>query len=220
MKHQTKFIFLISFIAIFLARTESVFAQYERPRSADNSVLSKRNAFISVGSGIHYKYGLLGLGFGMMLNENVLGELNVGIGGYGYKSGFTAIFNAGSNKKWRPTLGFSRASGSNATQFEVEVVHQLLNYTITTEVDLAPAYVLTPGFQRVIVFRKGSNLAFDFGLAIALNTPSYQLSEDFVTIDGKMVSTNAVEFSDTQKLAFRLLRPSGIKIGISYNFGL
>jgi hypothetical protein len=81
MKHQTKFIFLISFIAIFLARTESVFAQYERPRSTDNSVLSKRNAFISVGSGIHYKYGLLGLGFGMMLNENVLGELNVGIGG-------------------------------------------------------------------------------------------------------------------------------------------
>jgi hypothetical protein len=70
------------------------------------------------------------------------------------------------------------------------------------------------------VFRKGSNLAFDFGLAIALNTPSYQLSEDLVTIDGKLVPTSAVEFSDAQKLAFRLLRPSGIKIGMSYNFGL
>jgi hypothetical protein len=35
-----------------------------------------------------------------------------------------------------------------------------------------------------------------------------------------MVPTSEVEFSDVQKLAFNLLRPSGIKIGMSYNFGL
>jgi hypothetical protein len=220
MIRQAKFIFILSFLAIFLVRTETVFAQYERPRSAENSVLNKRNAFISVGSGIHYKYGILGLGFGMMLNENVLGELNLGMGVYGFKSGFTAVFNAGSNKKWRPTLGFSRVSGADATPLQVEVVHQLLNHTLNTKVDLAPAFVLIPGFQRVIVFRKGSNLAFDFGLAIALNTPTYQLSEDIVTIDGKEVPTSALEFSEVQKLEFRLLRPSGIKIGMSYNFGL
>ena len=195
-------------------------AQYERPRSSESNDIRKRNAFISIGSGIHYKYGLIGLGYGMMLNEQLLGELNVGIGGYGFKSGFTAIFNAGSNKKWRPSIGFSRASGSENQDLDVEVIYQLNNQNINAKIDLEPAYVLVPGFQRVILFRNGNNLAFDIGLAIALNNPGYSFSEKFVKINGNTINTYELEFSDLQKSTFELLRPSGLKLGMSFNFGL
>ena len=207
-------------ILLFVGSTHVSKAQYERPRYAESNDLKKRNTFISIGSGMHYKYGLIGLGVGMMLNDNVLGELNVGLGAYGFKSGFTAVFNAGSNKKWRPTLGFSRASGGENLKLDIEVIHQLNNHTINTGVDLSPAYVIIPGFQRVILFRNGSNFAFDLGIAIGLNTPTHAFTEDAVIIDGSLVSTKALEFSSIQKNTFRLLQPNGLKLGMSFNFGL
>lgn len=218
MKSNSKSIFLLAFLAIFLVRTENAFAQYERP--TESISFKKSNAFISVGSGMHYKYGILGLGFGMLLNENTVSEFNFGLGVYGFKTGATMVFNAGTNKKWRPTLGFSRTAGSENVQMDVMVVHNLNDYTITTEMDFSAAHTLTPGFQRVFLFRNGSNLALDFGYAIALNTPSYGFSEKILKIEGNQVAASTVEFTEPQELAFRLIRPSGIVFGLSYNFGL
>lgn len=222
MKNFTKLSYIFLFAAFILVRTQTAFGQYERPRSNESSSFKKPNAFFSIGSGVHYKYGLIGLGFGMRIGEDILGELNVGMGAYGFKSGFTAVFNAGSNKKWRPTFGFSRASGIKNQELDVQVVYQLNSFDVKTKMDLAPAFVLVPGFQRVFMFKNGSNLALDIGYAIALNSPSFTFSgdEDMVLIEGVGRPVNQVKLSSTQKRIFELLGPGGLQLGLSFNFGL
>lgn len=195
-------------------------AQYERPREVNNSGGKTANTFLSFGSGVNFKYGMIGMGVGMKLGENVLGELNLGIGGYGFKTGITAIFNAGSNKKWRPTLGLTRASGAEDFETEVEVTHNLLTYKTTTKLNLPEAFALTPGFQRVFMFRNGSYLALDLGIAIGLNNFDAQISDQTVILDGIVTPSSEVEFTALQKQTLRVLGPSGLSIGLSYNFGL
>lgn len=209
-------------ILFFVGSTHVCMAQYERPRYAESNDLKKRNTFISIGSGLHYKYGLIGLGFGMRIGEDVIGEMNVGMGFYGFKSGFTTIFNAGSNKKWRPTLGFNRSSGVSNQELDVQVVYQLNSFDVKTKMDLAPALVLVPGFQRVFLFKNGSTLALDLGYAIALNSPSFQFSgeQDMVLIEGIGRPADEVKLSPMQKSLFDIMGPSGLQLGLSFNFGL
>lgn len=218
MKIAIKSILSVGIISFFIFKPNFVYGQYVRP--TDEISYKQKNAFISVGSGMHYKYGMIGFGFGMLFNENMISEFNFGLGGYGFKTGATLVFNAGSNKKWRPTLGFSRVSESNGAQLDVEVVYNLNNYTTKAKVDLSSAYTLNSGFQRVFLFRNGNNLALDLGYAILLNTPTYGFTDNQIKIEGNLVPSAAVEFSDPQKMVFRILRPSGVTLGLSYNFGL
>ncbi len=218
---KTKFnILSIAFLCLMLVQTNLSFAQYERPRSAENSNEKKANTFFSIGSGANYKYGLIGFGLGMMINENVLGELTLGVGGYGFKSGVNMVFNAGLNKKWRPTLGFARASGFQDFETEVEVVYNLNTLKTDALIDLPAAYVLTPGFQRIFKFRNGSSFAIDLGVAISLNNFKPSFSESAIKLEGFIVPTNQVTFSASQETFFNVIGPSGLSLGLSYNFGL
>ena len=215
-----KSVLTILLLLCFWFEPNHAYAQYERPREVNNTGGKTANTFLSFGSGLKHKYGLIGLGVGMKLGENVLGELNLGLGVYGFKTGITAVFNAGSNKKWRPTLGLSRVSGLEEVEMEVEVVHNLIIYKTTTKLDLPEAIVLTPGFQRVFMFRNGSNLALDFGIAIGLNNFDPRFSDQSVLINGIVTPASEVELTKIQKQAIRFAGPTGLSFGLSYNFGL
>lgn len=210
----------IFFLGLMLVQTNLSFGQYERPRTAENPNEKRANTFISVGSGVNYKYGAIGIGVGMMIGENVLGELTLGLGGYGFKSGVNLVFNAGANKKWRPTLGFARASGLQDFETEVEVVFNSNTVKTNAPIDMPAAFVLTPGFQRIFKFRNGSSFAIDLGVGISLNNFKPSFSEDAIKLEGFIVPSNQVSFSNSQETFFNVMGPSGLCLGLSYNFGL
>ncbi len=218
---KTKFItYIFFFLSLLLVQTSTTFGQYERPREVSSNNGKRANTFLSIGSGANYKYGLIGFGLGMMINENVLGELTLGYGGYGFKSGVNMVFNASLNKKWRPTLGFARASGWQDFETEVEVVYNLNTLKTDALIDLPAAYVLTPGFQRIFKFRNGSSFAIDLGVGISLNNFKPSFSESTIKIEGFIVPANQVSFSSFQETIFNVMGPAGLSLGLSYNFGL
>lgn len=220
---KTKFpIYIFFFLYLLLAQTNTTFGQYERPRSADNSNAKKANAYLSVGSGMYYKYGLLGVGLGMMVGEDVLAEYTFGLGANAFKNGVNLVFNAGSNKKWRPTIGFVKASGVKGFETEVEVVIISTSATqkATAKIDRPPAYVLTPSLQRIFKFRNGSTMAIDLGIGLSLNNFEPNFSENAIVVDGFIVPVQEIKFSDLQKTLFQVNGPAGIIVGLSYNFGL
>jgi hypothetical protein len=218
---KTKFItYSFFFLSLLLVQTNTTFGQYERPREVSSNNVKRANIYLSLGSGLQYKYGMIGGGVGMYIGENTLGELTFGLGGYGFKTGVNMVFNSGSNKKWRPTLGFVRGSGISNFETEVEVVYNLNVKNVTTKINLPAAFALTPGVQRIFMFRNGSSFALDLGIGISLNQYEASFSEDQVLFDGVLRPSQMISFSDLQKTTFKVTGPSGIICGVSYNFGL
>ncbi len=218
----------ILLLALFLLGSGFAFGQYEPIKEAkvrNNETKFTRNFYFGVGTGLHYKYGLLGVGFGYRVAPFAIAELNFGMGLYGGKVGLTGIFNAGNKNGWCPTLGLNRSAGSVDIEGESNVVYNGLGYKTKGTYYLDPMLLLTPGIQRQFITKKGNRITMDLGYSIALNKQIFGFTDSKIQIydvanNYLIVPSADVSFSAEEKAAIQLLSPSGVTIGFSYNFGL
>ncbi len=197
------------------------FTQYQSPYSKDLSLkeLPLPKYYVSAGTGVQYKYGLVGIGLGYRVTETTLLELNTGIGAYGSKVGITGIFNSIGKNSWCPFLGFTKTSGIQELNTEFEIVYNGVNSKVNTTVFLDPVNTLNAGIQRQFVTKRGNRFTIDLGYAIGLNKQIYGFTDKTILVGNKLVPVADVSFSSNQKSAIQILGPSGITIGVSYNYG-
>jgi hypothetical protein len=208
-------------LLIFILFGLNTFAQYQSPYTgvADPKEIGLPKVYLSVGTGLQYKYGILGLGFGYRVAPNAIVEFNTGLGAYGTKVGLTGVFKSSSQNGWCPNIGFSRASGIQEFVTDVEVKYNGNTYEVNTSLNLEPLVTVNAGLQRQFITKSGNRFTLDFGYAIGLNKQVINFNEKSVLVDGKYVNTSDLQLSSTQKSLFQVLGPSGIIIGFSYNFG-
>ncbi|MCF8425600.1 MAG: hypothetical protein K9H61_01765 [Bacteroidia bacterium] len=202
------------------AQYEPVY-QKDKKGNSSSSEIGEPKFYFGLGTGLHYKMGLLGISAGYKVAPNIITELNLGIGGYGSKVGITTIFNAINKNAWCPMLGFSRASGFSTINTEVEVVYMGATTKTTTDCYLDQMITLNTGIQRQFVSKRGNRFALEMGFAFGLNKQYYGFNESSALLvsTNTRVSTNELTFSNNQKAAFKLLNPAGLMLGLSYNFG-
>ena len=211
------FLLLLMLFPVFTA-----YSQYQSPYLKEENVkreIPLPKYYISAGSGIQYKYGLLGLGLGYRVTETTILELNTGIGAYGTKVGISGIFNSIGKNAWCPYLGFSKTSGVNELNTEFEVVYNGLTSKVNTSVYLDPVNTLNAGIQKQFVTKRGNRFTIDLGYAISLNKQVYGFNDKTILVGNQLVPADEVKFSNNQKSAIQILGPSGITIGVSYNYG-
>lgn len=209
---------LINFTA--KAQYEPVYQKDKKENSTSNEI-GEPKFYLGLGTGLHYKMGLLGISAGYKVAPHIIAELNLGMGGYGYKVGITTIFNATNKNAWCPMLGFSRASGAPNIKTEVEVVYMGTKTKTTTDYYLDPMITLNTGIQRQFVSKRGNRFALEMGFAFGLNKQIYGFNEKTALLvsTNTVVATSELTFSDNQKAAFKLVNPAGLMLGLSYNFG-
>jgi hypothetical protein len=206
---------------IFVLFGLSSFAQYQSPYTGvvDPKEIALPKVYLSVGSGLQYKYGILGLGFGYRVAPTAIVEFNTGLGLYGSKVGLTGIFKSGYKNGWCPSIGFSKANGFQDLILDVEVSFNEKDYEVNTSINLDPLLTINAGLQRQFMTKRGNRFTIDLGYAIGLNKQIITFNEKSVLIEGKYIATENVDFSANQKSFFQTLGPSGLTLGLSYNFG-
>jgi hypothetical protein len=209
---------LIDFTA--KAQYEPVYKKDKKGNST-SSEIEEPKFYLGLGTGLHYKMGVLGISVGYKVVPSIIAELNLGIGGYGSKVGITTIFNAINKNAWCPMLGFSRASGAPNVITEVEVIYMGTTTKTTTDYYLDQMITLNTGVQRQFISKRGNRFVLEMGFAFSLTKQNYGFNESTALLasTNTYVPTSELTFSDNQKAIFKTLNPAGLMLGLSYNFG-
>lgn len=176
----------------------------------DYGTLTKNPAFyIGVGSGLNNNCGLVGLKLGVRLSDRLLLDASAGLGSWGNKVGLGIVFNAVNTNAWCPVISISRATGIDELPLNMEVRDQ---YGITSnrqvKIKYNPATMFNVSLQRQWIRKKGNRLVFEMGYSILIDGASYELLDNNYTL------------TDRSKSVMNVLKPGGLMIGFSYNFGV
>jgi hypothetical protein len=206
---------------LFLLGQFGTYAQYQPAygNGSTNQDLPLPKYYIGTGTGLQYKYGIIGLGFGYRVSPQTIVEFNAGAGVYGSKVGLTGIFNSGSKNAWCPFIGFSRSSGIEEFVSDFDIVYNGQTSKVNTSLFLDPVITLTPGLQRQFVTKSGNRFTIDLGYAIALNKQVFGFTESKILVGTSYVNAADVKLTSVQRSAIQILGPSGLTVGVSYNFG-
>jgi len=176
----------------------------------DYSNLQKLPAFyLGIGSGINNSCGAAGFKLGIRLNDKLILDAGVGAGSWGNKVSLGMVFNAINKNAWCPVLSISRASGINNVNVKLEVEDNLgVKSKKDVTMNLTAATLFNIGIQRQWIRKSGNRLVLDLGFSILVDGASHE------NID------YTIQFSDKGQRDLDLLKPGGLIIGFSYNFGV
>ncbi|MFZ4796873.1 MAG: hypothetical protein ACOYMA_05225 [Bacteroidia bacterium] len=198
----------IKFLAILLVL---LFAKNSNSQNInDYGIIEKKPAFyLGIGTGINNSCGLAGFKLGIRLNDKLILDAGVGVGSWGSKVALGMVFNAIDKNAWCPVLSISRASGINDAIVKLEVVDDFgIKSKKDISMDLTAATMFNLGIQRQWERKSGNRLVLDLGFSILVDGASHE------NID------YTIHFSDKGKRDLDLLKPGGLMVGFSYNFGV
>ncbi len=166
--------------------------------------------YFGLGTGINVNTGLLGIKLGARLNEFSLIEASAGIGSWGNKIGLGIVLNAKNSTSWCPVISISRATGIDkfSTNFEMKNSYGA-TYKRDVDVTLNPATLFNISMQRQWVRPKGNRIVLELGYSILIAGSEYSVALN-----------QGEKLSDISERAMNTLKPGGIMIGFSYNFGI
>jgi hypothetical protein len=204
-----------------------LFAQYEpaykKDQRAQKFIAPKplKACYLGLGTGIYGKYGLMGIDFGVRLNPRTLAEINLGLGVWGSKTGFSFTTFAGADNTWCPSIGFTRNSGLAASNMDCTVTLNGSNeFTVNTNLIYKPVNILHLSVQKQFISGKGNRFFFELGYSLAVNEIKVEFESSKVDYNGLIINTSDLKYSTTQQQVFNLLAPNGINISLGYQFGL
>lgn len=173
--------------------------------------LEKKNAtfYLGIGSGINNNCGAAGFKLGIRLNEKMILDAGVGVGSWGSKVSLGIVFNAINKNAWCPVLSISRASGLNDANVKLEVEDTFgVKSKKDVNMNLTAATLFNIGIQRQWIRKSGNRLVLDLGFSVLVDGGSHE------NID------YTIHFSDKGKNDLNDLKPGGLVVGFSYNFGV
>ncbi len=191
---------------LLLILTNNVTAQNIK----DYGLAKKTPAFyLGIGSGLNNNCGAAGFKLGIRLNDKLILDAGVGAGSWGNKVSLGMVFNAINKNAWCPILSISRASGINDANVKLEVVDDFgIKSKKDISMDLTAATMFNLGIQRQWIRKSGNRLVLDLGFSILVDGASHE------NID------YTIQFSDKGKRELEALKPGGLMVGFSYNFGV
>ena len=198
----------INFLAILLVL---LFAKNSNSQNInDYGIIEKTPAFyLGIGTGLNNSCGAAGFKLGIRMNDKLILDAGVGAGSWGNKVSLGIVFNAIDKNAWCPVLSISRASGINNTNVKLEVED---NFGVKSQKDvtmnLTAATLFNIGIQRQWIRKSGNRLVLDLGFSILVDGANHE------NID------YTIQFSDKGKRELEALKPGGLMIGFSYNFGV
>jgi hypothetical protein len=198
----------INFLAILLVL---LFAKNSNSQNInDYGIIEKKPAFyLGIGTGLNNNCGAAGFKLGIRMNDKLILDAGVGVGSWGNKVALGMVFNAINKNAWCPVLSISRASGLNNANIKLEVVDNLgLKSQKDVTMNLTAATLFNIGIQRQWVRKSGNRLVLDLGFSILVDGASHE------NID------YTIQFSDKGKRELEALKPGGLMVGFSYNFGV
>jgi hypothetical protein len=197
---------LIVLLSIVIFSSNNSFTQTNKYDVAPKSP----SFYFGLGTGINANTGIFGIKLDARVNESILIEASAGIGTWGNKIGLGLILNAINSNSWCPVISISRATGIDNVSSNLELQNSSnIKYKRDVDMNLKPATLFNIGMQRHWVRPKGNRIVLELGYSIlvaggeynATLNPGEKLSD---------ISTNAMD----------IIKPGGIMIGFSYNFGI
>jgi hypothetical protein len=166
--------------------------------------------YFGLGTGINVNTGLTGIKLGARLNESTLVEASAGIGSWGNKFGLGVVLNAKNSASWCPVISISRATGIDKLSTNLEFKNAL-GSTNKRDIDvtLNPATLFNISMQRQWIRPKGNRIVLELGYSILFAGSEYSVALN-----------QGEKLSDTSEKVMNSLKPGGIMIGFSYNFGI
>lgn len=177
----------------------------------NESGLAKKNPtfYIGLGTGLNNNCGLAGFKLGIRMNDKMILDAGVGVGTWGNKVALGMVFNATNKNAWCPVLSISRASGINNADVKLEVVDDFgVKSKKDVSMNLTAATLFNVGIQRQWVRKSGNRLVLDLGFSILIDGASHEMI-DYTT-----------KLTDNGKKDLNALKPGGLMVGFSYNFGV
>ena len=136
-------------------------------------------------------------------------DAGVGVGSWGSKVSLGIVFNAINKNAWCPVLSISRASGLNDANVKLEVEDAFgVKSKKDVNMNLTAATLFNIGIQRQWIRKSGNRLVLDLGFSVLVDGGSHE------NID------YTIHFSDKGKNDLNDLKPGGLVVGFSYNFGV
>jgi len=166
--------------------------------------------YFGLGTGINVNTGLTGIKLGARLNESTLVEASAGIGSWGNKFGLGVVLNAKNPASWCPVISISRATGIDKLSTNLEFKNAL-GATNKRDIDvtLNPATLFNISMQRQWIRPKGNRIVLELGYSILFAGSEYSVALN-----------QGEKLSDASEKVMNSLKPGGIMIGFSYNFGI
>lgn len=175
----------------------------------DYGTLAKNSAFyIGVGSGLNNNCGLVGIKLGVRLSDKLLLDASAGVGSWGNKVGLGLVFNAVNTNAWCPVISISRATGIDEIPLKMEVQNMYGTGTVEVNMRYNPATLFNISVQRQWIRKKGNRIVFEMGYSILIDGASYELLDNRYTLTSR------------SKNVMNVLKPGGLMLGFSYNFGV
>lgn len=175
----------------------------------DYGTLAKNPTFyIGVGSGLNNNCGLVGIKLGVRLSDKLLLDASAGVGSWGNKVGLGLVFNAINTNAWCPVISISRATGIDEIPLDMEVQNMYGTGTAKVNMKYNPATLFNISVQRQWIRKKGNRLVFEMGYSILIDGAGYELLDNRYTLTSR------------SKSVLNVLKPGGLMLGFSYNFGV
>ncbi len=164
--------------------------------------------YFGLGTGINSNTGLTGVKLGVRINESMLIDLSAGIGSWGNKMGLGIVFNAVNKNAWCPVVSISRATGIDNIPVNIEVDNNA-GYKEIKKIDmqLNAATMLNLSIQRQWLRPSGNRMVLELGYSILANGGDYKILSNHI-------------LTDVGKATMEILKPGGLMLGFSYNFGI
>lgn len=175
--------------------------------------------YVGFGSGLSGKYGIFGLNFGTRLNPNTLAEINLGVGFWGLKSGFSVSTFVGPKNSWCPSLGITHNYGGIGNKNIANVTMGGKDFDVETLLDFKPINVLHASIIRQFLTPKGNRFFIELGLSIPLNETEVVFAQNTVEYAGNIINTSDLRFSRSQRNMYQILSPGGLNISFGYQLG-
>ena len=201
-----KTIKLCILISIIVITNNLSFSQTNKYDAAPQSP----SFYFGLGTGINVNTGLTGIKLGARLNESILVEASAGIGSWGNKIGLGIVLNAKNSSSWCPAISISRATGIDKFSSNLELKNALgATYKKDVDISLNPATLFNISMQRQWIRPKGNRIVLELGYSILFAGSEYSVSLN-----------QGEKLSDASEKVMNALKPGGIMIGFSYNFGI
>ncbi|MFI5220898.1 MAG: hypothetical protein ACHQK8_01130 [Bacteroidia bacterium] len=172
------------------------------------------DTYISIGTGINYNTGILGVQFEKKFTQSFAGYLGAGLGSWGYKLTLGTRMYYGETRSSAFSFSYTYVTGASGVQANLYVVDSAYltgqGKQIPVKYDMNPVSVVNASWLKYWKMGKKSRFNIELGYSFLVNSNT----EANYTLKDKIVLT------DASKAAFKIIQPGGIMVGIGFSFGL
>jgi len=203
-------------VIFFLLLSNYLFAQHREEKEQPKSEYSPSDAYISVGSGINYNTGLLGVQFEKKFADKFSGYIGAGFGTWGDKITVGGRYYFGEALTSAFSFSYTYVTGSKNVKANLYAVDSTnlssqQGKQVTMTYDLNPVSTINFSWLKYWKMGKRSRFNIELGWSFLLNT---------VGDNYKVNDPVGIKLTDASKAAFNILQPGGLMVGIGFSFGL